>query len=235
MHRFVTISCCVLLSFAATLALAQADFSADIVDVRQPGPVASTLANIYFGADKRRIEMKAASGGKAIIEKIPKPNGNSGMELDLGGAGDTIIIDLAGKTSTLLMARGKSYYEAPLQKMAPSEVYGLYASIRPADVENACVEWMRRSNTEGESCQKIGHETIGGRDTAKYDLSCYSEVCHLWIDTLLHALVKRESKWTSTELRNIQRAQQPNSLFEIPAGYTLTPMVGGIIGRHEPQ
>ena len=235
MCRLPAISCLFVALFLSGVLRAQTDFSADIVDARQPGPVTPTLARIYSAKDKRRIEMLGASGDSAIVVKLAQRDGRNGVELKVAGNKNTIIMDLASNTSTLLVALDKAYYEAPLGKMAPSEMYGLYAFVRPMNVDNACVEWMRRSGAEGETCRNQGHETINGRNTVKYDLSCYGEVCHLWIDLNLHALVKRESKWTSTELRNIQEVPQPDSIFEVPAGYTLMPRVGGVIGRREPQ
>jgi hypothetical protein len=46
--------------------------------------------------------------------------------------------------------------------------------------------------------------------------------------------VKRETKWNSTELRNIQEGPQPTSLFEVPVGYS-SKTLGGIIRLSEPQ
>jgi hypothetical protein len=80
----------------------------------------------------------------------------------------------------------------------------------------------------------LGHETLNGHDTVKYELSCYGEVCRLWIDRKLRVLVKRESKWNSTELRNIRVEPQPPSLFDVPAGYSSTTF-SGIIRPTEPQ
>jgi hypothetical protein len=116
----------------------------------------------------------------------------------------------------------------------PTELFGLYVFVQPTDVDNACAEWMRRPGAEGETCRNLGGETINGRSTVKYELSCYGELCRLWIDRSLHALVKRETKWNSTELRNIQEGPQPPSLFELPVGYRRK-NIGGNIRPSWPQ
>jgi len=68
----------------------------------------------------------------------------------------------------------------------------------------------------------------------RYELSCYGEICRLWIDRTLHALVKRETVWNSTELRNISEGPQQPSLFEIPDGSSLE-NIDGIIQPSYPQ
>ena len=75
---------------------------------------------------------------------------------------------------------------------------------------------------EGETCRNLGHETLNGHDTVKYELSCYGEVCRLWIDRKLRVLVERESKWNSTELRNIWEGPHcPACSTFLPATATL--------------
>jgi hypothetical protein len=217
-------------------AFAQAEFSADIVNVQEPGPYYPTLAKIYFAKNKRRLEMQPDAGDNSILITMkPATSTDKGMEMRLGASGRAIVVNLDANTSTMLMAQGKTYYQAPLQKIRPGEVYSLYAFIQPVDVENACVEWMNRPAAKGETCRKQGPDTINGRPAVKYDLSCYGEVCHLWFDVKLHVLLKRESKWSSTELRNIQEGPQPASLFEIPADYAKAAKVSGPIGPSEPQ
>jgi hypothetical protein len=93
---------------------------------------------------------------------------------------------------------------------------------------------MQRPSAEGETCRNLGLETINGRSTIKHELSCYGEICRLWIDRTLHALVKRETVWNSTELRNISEGPQQPSLFEIPDGSSLE-NIDGIIQPSYPQ
>jgi hypothetical protein len=225
--------CFLVIVLAASITFAQTEFSADLVDLQKPG--APTLAKIYFVEDKRRIEMKAASGEDTIVVRVVQPTASKrGVHLQVGGRGDTIIMDLATNTSIVLWPGQKSYVQESLKKLAPAELYGLYAFIQPKNADDACREWMQRKGAEGESCRNLGGEMVNGRSTVKYELSCYGEVCRLWIDRSLHVLVKRETKWNGTELRNIQEGPQPASLFEVPAGYN-SKTLGGIFRPTFPQ
>jgi hypothetical protein len=215
------------------VASAQSEFSAEIVDLQKTG--APTLAKVYFARDRKRIEMQDASGDDTIMVTLVKPTADKrGTHIKVGGRGDTIIMNFAARTSTVLFPQENKYAEASLKSLRPSELYGLYAFVQPTDVDNACTEWMQRPSAEGETCRSFGRETINGRSAVKYELSCYGKVCRLWIDRNLHTLVKRETIWNSTELRNIHEGPQPPSLFEVPSGYS-NKNIGGIIGPTEPQ
>jgi hypothetical protein len=204
---------------ALGIASAQSEFSAELVNLQATGT--PTLAKVYFAKDKKRIEMQDASGDDSIIVRLGQPTTTKrGTHIQAGGRGDAIIMNFAASTSTVLFPQEKKYAEGSLKNLMPSELYGLYAFVHPADADNACAEWMQRPGTEGETCRNLGRETISGRSTIKYELSCYGEVCRLWIDRNLHALVKRETAWNSTELRNITEGPQPPNLFEIPPGTT---------------
>jgi hypothetical protein len=134
----------------------------------------------------------------------------------------------------MLIPERKMYYDGKMGSLGANYKLGFYASLHPADVDRACGEWMVGFAATGESCRNMGSEKVGGRDAVKYDLSCYGEICHLWIDRELHALIKRETKWNSTELRSIQEIPQDNASFEIPAGYGKG-VVEGVIQRNRPQ
>ncbi len=218
---------------AAGIASAQSEFSAEIVDLQKAGtPI---LAKVYFAHDKKRIEMQDASGEDTIIVRLVQPTATKrGTHIQAGGRGDTIIMNFAAHTSTVLYPQERSYAEDSWKKLAPTELYSLYAFVQPTDVDNACTEWTRRPGAEDETCRNLGHETINGRSVVKYELSCNGEVCRLWIDRNLHALVKRETKWNSTELRNIQEGPQPSNLFEVPTGFSIK-NISGIIRPSEPQ
>jgi hypothetical protein len=213
--------------FIVGVSSAQSEFSAEIVDLQKSGtPI---LAKVYFAKDKKRIEMQDAAGDDTIILRLAQQTSTkAGSYIRAGGRGDAIVMNFAVHTSTVLHPRERTYNEGPLKNLMPAELYGLYAFVKPTDVDNACSEWMQRPSANGETCRNLGRETINGRSSAKYDLSCYGEVCRLWIDRTLHVLVKRETKWNSTELRNIKEEPQPSSLFEVPNGYTRENVFGTI-------
>lgn len=195
MHRWITrISCFLTLTLAASFALAQAEFSAEIVDLQKPG--APTMAKIYFAKDKMRIESQTASA-----------------------RGSAVIINYATQTGDVLMAQQHMYMEMPMQ--AQSQRMG-YASafFQAGDVENACGDWQKMGH-EGSTCRKVGSDTVNGRSTVKYETTNASgDVSHFWLDPKLRFPVKWEGKSNSGELRNIQEGAQPATLFEIPAGFT---------------
>jgi hypothetical protein len=189
------ISCSFALMLAASLVVAQTEFSAEIVDLQKPGT--PTLAKIYFAKDKIRIESQTASAH----------------------GGGVVIMNYATQTGTVLMAQQHMYMEMPMQ--AQSQRMG-YASafFQAGDVENACGDWQKMGHTQG-SCHKVGSETVNSRNTVKYETTNASgDVSQFWLDPKLRFPVKWEGKSNAGELRNIQTGAQPASLFEIPAGFT---------------
>jgi hypothetical protein len=99
----------------------------------------------------------------------------------------------------------------------------------------------------GEVSRKlIGYEKVDGRPTEKYDVT-YTESgktdrMYQWIATDIKFPVKMASvdgSWTM-EYRNINMGSQPDSLFELPAGYQKVGMPGlkdalGERGHEEPD
>jgi hypothetical protein len=191
----VRISGFIVLLSTPSLVFAQAEFSADIVDLQKPNT--PTQARIYLAKDKMRIEPQA--GG---------PRG--------GGA---VIINFAAQTSTVLMAQQHMYMEMPAQAQSQRMAYAS-AFFRAGDVENACGDWQKMGHNGG-SCHKVGSETVNGRSTVKYEgTNASGDVGHFWLDPKLRFPVKWDGKNSGGELRNIQEGAQPTSLFEIPAGFT---------------
>ncbi|MGA6952277.1 MAG: hypothetical protein WA416_16240 [Candidatus Sulfotelmatobacter sp.] len=195
MLRSITrISCFLALILAASFAAAQAEFSAEIVDLQKPGT--PMQAKIYFAKDKMRIESQTASAH--------------------GGA---VIINYATQTGDVLMAQQHMYMEMPMQAQTQHMGYAS-AFFQTGDVENACGDWQKMGH-QSSSCHKVGTETINGRSTVKYETTNASgDVSHFWLDPKLRFPVKWEGRSNSGELRNIQEGTQPASLFEIPAGFT---------------
>ena len=197
------ISCFLSLIFFAGFALAQAEFSAEIVDLQKAG---SSPVKVYFIKDKMRAETQG--GG---------PRG--------GGA---IIVNFTTQMSTVLMTQQHMYMEMPAQNQSQRLGYTFFAA---GDVENACGDWQRSVRTQGGSCHKVGSESVNGRSTVKYEtVNTNGDVHHFWLDPKLRFPVKWDGKNNSGELRNIQEGAQPASLFEVPAGFTKMDM-GGMMGQ----
>jgi hypothetical protein len=202
LRRMVRGFCFYILLVTASFAIAQADFSADIVDLRKPD--APATAKIYFTKDKMRAEPTSASGH---------------------GAG-AVIVNFATQTTIVLMAQMHAYMEMLAQ--GQSQRLG-YTFFEADDVENACTYWQKSAHNQGGSCHKVGSESVSGRNTVKFETTNASgDVNHFWLDSKLRFPVKWDGKNNSGELRNIQEGAQPASLFEVPAGFTKMQMPGGM-------
>ena len=82
-----------------------------------------------------------------------------------------MILNLVDHTSTSLAPDQKTFNTEPGQRLRPAELYGFYAIVHPANVDDACAEWMNVQGAEGETCKKMGEEKVNGRGTVKYALS----------------------------------------------------------------
>jgi hypothetical protein len=190
------------LMLAASFAAAQADFSADIVDLQKNGGQAS--ARVYFTKDKMRAEPLAAG-----------PHG--------GGA---VIMNFVTQTAFVIMTQQHMYMEMPAQTQ--TQKLG-YAFFEADDVESACTYWQKSPRNQGGSCHKVGSDTVNGRSTVKFEATnANGETNHFWLDPKLRFPVKWDTKNSAGELRNIQEGAQPASLFEVPAGFTKFQMPAGM-------
>lgn len=181
----------------ATVALAQTEFSAEIVDTTKTDT--QVRAKIYMAKDKMRVEAMANGSGA-------------------GRAMGAVIVDMAAQTSTVLMDQQHMYMEMPSQTMGQRNMFNFF---RTGDVENACSDWLQQAKNKGGTCQKVGSDTVNGRSTVKYEATnANGEAGYFWLDPKLRFPVKWQGKDSSGELRNIQEGAQPANLFEIPAGYT---------------
>jgi hypothetical protein len=120
------------------------------------------------------------------------------VHVSIGGGGDTIILDLAAHTSAVLWPTQKTYARA--KDVGPAELYGTgsmptFTRLSTTPAWSGCTGPARKVRP----ARTWDNETLDGRDTVKYELSCYGEVCRLWIDRKLRVLIKRESEWNSTE------------------------------------
>lgn len=218
----------VMLLAAGASGIAQ-EFSADIVDLRQQG--APVVAKFFSTTTKTRFDLTPAAAPGAILLNIAH-SADRDTDIWLEGSPTTIIRDTAAKQSTALWPDTKKYLTQKLAVLMPSQKFALYAYVHPQNVDDACPEWMDRNPpAREENCHKVGPEMLHGRETVLYELSCYQEICRLWVDRKLHALVKRDTKWNSTELRDIREEAQPARFFEIPAGFTATRSSGTIHSR----
>lgn len=202
LRRLARIFCLFVLLLAAGFAAAQAEFSAEIVNLDKPG---NPPVKVSFARDKMRAEVQNG------------PHGSGAM-----------IVNFATQTSIVIMPQQHMYMEMPAQSSGQRIGYNFFET---GDVENACGDWQKSVHGQGGNCHKVGSETVNGRSTVKYEsVSASGEVNHFWLDPKLRFPVKWQSKGGAGELRNIQEGPQPASLFEIPAGFTKMDM-GGMMGQ----
>jgi hypothetical protein len=200
LRRITRIFCFLALGLASGLALAQAEFSGEIVDSQKPGEA----TKVYFSKDKIRIDSQ-----------------NSGPR-----AGGAVIMNLTTQTWTVLMPQQHMYMEMTSQTMGQR---GLNNFFRAGDVENACADWEKMARTKAGTCHKVGNDTVNGRSTVEYEgTNSSGEVSRVWLDPKLRFPVKWQGKSSGGELRNIQEGSQPASIFEIPADYRKMEMPGGM-------
>lgn len=142
------------------------EFSADLVTTHASG--GGVTAKIFVGKDKVRIE--------------PQQNGGMG-----GMGGGAVIMDMSTQTSVILMPERHMYVET-LPGHGPQHAVAFF---RPDDIDNACADWLKLARKPGGSCKKIGHESVNGRDTVKYEgTSAGGDPGDVWLDTKLKFVVK---------------------------------------------
>jgi len=187
---------CLLLACAT--AVAQADFSADLVNVSAASNTFHT--RIFSAGEKLRFQGEDRAG---------RPN-------------SIMIVDLAKNSSIVLIPQQKQYVE---NKQAQIPGQGV-TFFRAKDVEDACGEWQA-AHAEKSKCRKVGHETVHGRDSVKYELTeKKGGSSTVWVDSKLHFPVKWKNSVGSSELRNIKEGAQASELFEVPGGYTKRALQG---------
>lgn len=179
-----------ILSFSVS-ALAQSDFSAEIVSPKNPSPFPT---RIFVTKNKLRFQQQ-----------------------DRGGRASSImLVDLAALTSVVLIPQQHLYVKQSRPQIPGQGV----AFFQPANPATACRPWQKMAELQGK-CRNLGTEMANGRETVKYEnIATDKSTSYIWIDTKLDFPVKWEGPVGPRELREIQVAPQPKDLFEIPTGYT---------------
>jgi len=200
-QKMIRVSCFVGLLILGCLAVAQTEFSADVVDHNTHGQGRGPT-KVYFGKNKMRFD---AVG-------------------DAQRGGGSVIFDLKNESWIVLMAQQHMYMEMPSTMM---ESRGMFHFFQTGDPSDACADWLKVDENKGGTCRKVGTETVNGRSTIKYECTnAKGEPGAAWFDSKLRFPVKWEGKNGSGEMQNIQEGPQPASLFEIPPGYTKMDMGG---------
>ena len=132
-----------------------------------------------------------------------------------------MIWDTAGQKSYVLSPARRMYME-----IGSSMLQRAINLWRPADVEDACPDWLKVSQQLGPgekpaTCRKVGDDIVNGRSAVKYEgTSGDGKKGEVWIDVKVRFLLKVVSPdGGGMELRNIHEGPSDASLFEVPPGY----------------
>jgi len=173
--------------------------------------------------------MYNTENGKDLVPqgKIYMAKDKLRMEVHRAGPGGVLIVNMATQTSTVLIPQQKMYMEMPYGQ-SPQQRQA-FTFFRTGDVSNACGDWQKLAANRGTTCRKVGNDTVNGRNTVKYEgTRADGTTSYMWLDPSLRFPVKWQGKNDAGELRNINVASQPASLFEIPAGYQKMQMPMGM-------
>ena len=171
--------------------------------------LSATASAFEFSADT----ISTHKGGYETKGKIYSKTGKFRMEMN--SPQEMIMITrLDKKVGWNIMPRQKTYMELPFNPRNKPQV---------------------EEKFEGEMERKlVGNETIDGHPTKKYLVTYKVEnekhQVYQWLATDINFPVKTsavDGSW-SQEFRNVKMGGQPDSLFEVPAGYTKIQMPGGM-------
>ena len=140
-------------------------------------------------------------------------------------SGDKIRLETNGITGIVLLTDRQEHTAAALQP--GRKFFELLASgpsqyFRVENPDDACPAWQSIADQKI-VCEKVGPETVNGRETVKYQNKSVSEtaITAVWIDKTLKFVIKWQSAGTGAELRNIKEEKLAADLFAVPSNYKL--------------
>jgi hypothetical protein len=193
--KATSLAAAILLSMIPSVSHAQ-EFSADVVYIATPKPVAPTAGAAITPAQSKLYVSKKR------------------MRLETHGVTGTILLVNAEEHSVIaLFPRQKSFQQLP---SGPSEYFWV------EDAEKACPDWEKASDQKI-NCEKVGHETVDGRQVVKYENKGASNaaISAVWIDPSLKFVIKWEGTGAGAELHNIREAPQAADLFTVPSAFAV--------------
>jgi hypothetical protein len=181
----------------------------------------SVVSPLTFSQDFS-AEMFDLRSGHSDSVKIFVDGSKVRMEPQGKGKDAQIMIwDTAGQKSYVLAPARHMYIE-----IGSSMLQRAINLWRPANVEDACPDWLKVSKQLGPgekpaTCRKVGDDVVNGRAAVKYEgASPDGKKGDVWLDVKVRYLVKVNSPdGGGMELRNIHEGPSDPSLFEVPYGY----------------
>jgi hypothetical protein len=175
-------------------------------------PLFVLTMNLAFFGNALAAEFSAYMNNKAqgqpVQSKIYMKNDK--VRIETKGEEAYSIVRIDKNVVWMVFPKGKTYMEmVPHERQVPGE------------------------KLKGEVSRKyVGSETVNGYPTKKYEVTVkdgeMSDKAHQWVSTDLNYPIKIsaiDGSW-STEYKNIKMGSQPDSLFELPAGYEKMAMPG---------
>jgi hypothetical protein len=187
--RFISAIVLVFLLAIGT-ALAQADFSADIVNLKTTN---SFQTKIFATKNKLRFQQNLNGQTNSIM-----------------------LVNLAALTSIVLIPQQHMYVKESKPQIPGQGI----AFFQPQDVANACIPWQKMGELKGKCRKLDNETVNGRDTVKYENIAEDTTTNYIWIDPKLHFPVKWQGPVGTSELRNILEGPQPTELFEIPTGYT---------------
>jgi len=161
----------------------------------------------------------------------------------------TVVSTAAGRTMSMKVYMKPDKYRSDDESTGTATIVRkdlnkVWTIIKPQSVfmemQGVTEEQSKAADLEvkGEVSRKaIGNETIGGHPSTKYEVTAKvgneAVTTHMWWATDINFPVKTaavDGSW-SMEYRDINLCKQPDSLFEVPEGYTKM-SIPGMPGGH---
>ena len=150
----------------------------------------------------------------AVTTKVSFKVNKVRMEVAKQTTPSYVILDLAQRTSTMVLPETKTYVTSPPGRMPTS-----IPLVRVGNPDDACVDWKKDIDKSGE-CKKLGDEDLNGRKTVKYTAKASDgDPGTVWIDRALRVPIKWETEKGAAEMQDIKEGPQPDNLFEIPRDF----------------
>lgn len=202
-HRVLALICLAFaISSCAYAFQAPQPFSADFTSSGIDGK-AMAKGKLYASGYKFRVDMNEMSGQRG----------------PMGGTG-SVIVDSKANTHIILMPQMQMYMESHSNDNNPafSQVPKIEATGDPC------------AGRQGHTCKRLGSDNLNGRSCTKWEVTDNNgKKGNVWMDDKLHLPIKMQDADRTWVVTNIKEGTQPDSLFEVPAGYRkLDPaMMGG--------
>ncbi|HYX54162.1 MAG TPA: DUF4412 domain-containing protein [Candidatus Limnocylindrales bacterium] len=187
-----------LLSLLFTIAIsafgfqAPQPFSADFTSTTSDGkPMAK--GKLYASGYKFRVDMNEMNNQRG----------------PMGGTGN-VIVDSKTNTSYLLMPQMQMYMEYHSNENSPAfrQIPRIEATGDPC------------AGRQGYNCKRVGSENLNRRSCTKWEVTDNNgKKGTAWMDDKLHLPIKMQDADRTWVVSNIKEGAQPESLFEVPAGY----------------